>query len=348
MTTVPVSCDDLVARYAGILEELSQCSPASRGSERWLGYAAYLCVLRPGSPRQVAQEVQAGGEALARHSSWYQGLMTPLRYAIAASIIHVGSDAEDFAAELDHLRAQLHECGLRQGSFSGWDAVTAVIIHLLHQGRPLTRLHLLRLQAIFTGMRQHHWWLTGPDDIPSCALLALRSEDPLALVGEADRLYQDLRAMSFAGGGNLHATTQLLLALNLPRVLALKRLHDLVAAMDARGQRILPEDYAEMVPLCLLGQDAGVIADTVAVIAHKCDRHALLNPLQGDLVVPINLAFLHLVRRAKAGSGEATAADRVEMLRRIHLNHAISLVGAMREIGTVNLALPEGNAAWDA
>jgi hypothetical protein len=52
-------------------------------------------------------------------------------------------------------------------------------------------------------MHTYYRWLTGPDDLPACALLTVCSGGPGAIADNAEAIYGSLRQSGFIGGNHL-------------------------------------------------------------------------------------------------------------------------------------------------
>jgi hypothetical protein len=322
---------DIFLRFAGLHAALlgDQADSAWTPEADWLRFAAFAAVLRPGDPATLARSIRAGGDALARHAPWYQGLATPLRFGIAAMAVRGGHDARRFAAELETLRARLHDAGLRAGSYAGWDALAAALLHAMNEGRPLGQMRMLRIKALYDGMKRRHWWLTGPDDLPACVLLSFRPETVDEVLADIELAYHLLKAAGFARGDRLQSAASLLAVTGLPSGTACQRATDLAAALRAAGVETSVETYEPIAALCLLDHDATVVASRMGEYRGRLEGLTPGLDQRTATTLAADLAFLDLVRFARDGSRITRPAALADMLMRIHWYHGVAAILAM-------------------
>jgi hypothetical protein len=344
--TAPATATDFLSRFAAIYDALG-AEHETWSAAAWLRFAAFSAVLQPGDPKSVAHSIRTGAESLRKHASWYEGLASPMRFVIAAMLQQAGGDARRFAKEVEEVRARLHETGLRSGSVRGWDVVAAVLLHVMNGGQPLSPLQAERIKAIYDGMKRHHWWLTGPDDLPACILLSFRPDSAKDLTEDAERLYQLLRTRGFTGGDGLQTAANLLVLTGLPTVVAAKRANDIASAARGRDLYLIPGDYGILAALCLLDHDLDLIARRISEYHSRLAK--LDPPLPAAICITLasDLAFLDLVRQRRDGSMIGDPQGLQEMLRLVHLHHGIAVILAM-SVADAGLATsyPPVDIAW--
>ncbi len=314
---------DLFDRFQAIHGALQD--PMQMGdTEVWLRFAALAVVLRSGQPQAIGAAVLATAEQLAVHAPWFSALNSPMRFVIAAMLLQSGGEAATFCHEVQRTAATLKEAGLR--SRSGYDVIAAVIIHVMNRGRPLGALHAERIVAIHHQMKRYHWWLTGPDDLPACALMSFHHETAEAMVAEAEIAYRTLERDAQLAGERLQSATCLLVFTGLPGALAAKRFEAIASALAPLGIALFPENYEPIALLTLLDHAPDAIA-------RRClDYHgwlvALDSPLDGrsSFAVAADLAYLDLVRTSVTGSSMTDLDAAGRMLTSIHVYHAIAAI----------------------
>ena len=91
-----------------------------------------------------------------------------------------------------------------------YETIAILILRMLAEQRPIGPVVIDRFQAIFEEMKRRHWWLTGPDDFPACALLTGR-EEPAKQIGEViESIYTALRGVGCASGNALQTAANIL------------------------------------------------------------------------------------------------------------------------------------------
>jgi hypothetical protein len=338
---------DLFSRFSALHAALlgQEASTGWLPHADWLRFAAFATMLRPGDPIELARSIRLGGEALGRHAHWYQGLATDLRFLIAAMVVRGGHDARRFAGELDAFRQRLHDAGLRSGSLAGWDALAAALLHGMSGGKPPTELQLLRIKAIHDGVKRHHWWISGPDDLPACVLLSFRRETADEVVVVAELIYHLLGQLGFSRGDDRQDAAHLLALTGLPAATAAQRAADLRSALSASGMQIVHDDYEAIASLCLLDHDTSMISASVAEYRRRLrDLGPEVSPTV-TLALAADLAVIDLVRFHRDRTPITANHEIQEMLRRIHLHHGIAAIVAMRAASALSAAAP-GIVGW--
>jgi hypothetical protein len=264
-TSVP---RDPLARFLDIATALGQ-------EKRWwenrsiLRYAALPLVLAPGEPAQVAARAAAAGSALAEQSGWFGDLRGSMRWVIAALLAADDRDPARAGEEIAALRERFRHAGVRRGG--AYEIVAATMLHLA--GRT-GESDVQRLRDVYDGMKKHHWWLTGPEDLPACALLAVHGGELAVMSSRIEGLYTRLRGAGLAASNGLQMASHVLcLARGSEEQLA-SRFLELHRAFLAHGIKMWDCDRDELALLCLLDEPA---ARTVArVVEHRAQILARL------------------------------------------------------------------------
>jgi hypothetical protein len=158
-----------------------------------------------------------------------------------------------------------------------------------------------RFPSLYEEMKRHHWWLTGPEEFPFCALLAGRAGAPRELGEAVEAVFQALGAEGFAAGDPLQTAACILALSGIGARVAARRFHGLAEAFRQAGVAIWKSDYDELAVLSFLDPPASEVADRVlrcrdamAALRPKPDRSTTFN-------LAASVAFLEL-----AGTTPAT------------------------------------------
>ena len=140
----------------------------------WLRFAAQTAVLCAGEPEETAHRIRTGAEVLRSSAGSTGDLATAWRYVVAALLLQNGIEPTNFARELPFDHELLRAAGVRNGG--RFETMAIAIMRHLALGERLGTSRVLKLQALYDGLKQHHWWLTGPDDLPACVEGMRRTE----------------------------------------------------------------------------------------------------------------------------------------------------------------------------
>ena len=126
------------------------------------------------------------------------------------------------------------------------------------------------LRDIYEAMKRHHWFLTGPEDFPVCAMLVGRPGTPAEIGAGTDALYRALhdRADLWRGDSLQTAANMLYLTGVEPPVLV-ERFATILAGFREAGTRIGQEQYDELAILCFLARPTATIVTTVTAYRDR-------------------------------------------------------------------------------
>jgi hypothetical protein len=259
---------DPLARFLDIAIALGQ-------EKRWwenrsiLRYAALPLVLAPGEPAQVASRAAAGGRALAEQSGWFGDLRGAMRWVITALLAADGRDPARAGEAIAAVRERFRAAGVRRGG--AYELVAAAMLHLA--GRT-GESDVRRLHDVYEGMKKHHWWLTGPEDLPACALLAVHGGELAAMSARIEGLYALLRGSGLAAGDGLQMASHVLALTRGNEDQLAARFLELHRGFQGQGIKMWDCDRDELALLCLLDEPA---ARTVArVVEHRAQIRSRL------------------------------------------------------------------------
>ena len=219
----------------------------------WLRFSAQIVVLCPESPPKLAYRIRSVAAELIKSTDWYQALASPARFVVAAMLIQHRIPVADFISEHAHATATMNEIGLRHSRLH--EIITVIIIMMTPGHRSSSVLDIERIKAIYDQMKAHHWWLTGPDDVPACAALAQCPGSPEFLGSQVEAAYQQLHGIGIPIGEHLQTAANLLPLSGLEISLTVRRYNNLIAIFKEHKSVLTESDYDPMAMLCLLDQD---------------------------------------------------------------------------------------------
>ena len=163
---------DALSRYL----ELARALESQR---RWFQqsttrrYASLLLAGASGTPREIASRVQDVAEQLKTGARWFSSLRGEIRFLIAALLVREDLDVHRFQGEIEETRSRMRGLKLRRGESH---EVQAALLMRIAAGRAPGEKELRRFRDAWERMRRDHYWLTGVDDYPACALFAVSDQ----------------------------------------------------------------------------------------------------------------------------------------------------------------------------
>lgn len=250
---------DPLARF----EELLTALDAGRGwmhDKITVRLAAVTLLVTPGHAGRLAATVRAASAVLDERLGWFSGVDESVRLVIAAQLIKAGDHPDEFVDDLERVRELFRAHGLRRAGV--YEVLAALVLRRLVGA--IEDSHVERMKHIYEAMKAHHWWLTGPEDFPACAMLVGRPEDPQAIGAGTDAIYRALheRAGLWRGDSLQNAANILFLAGAEPSVIV-ERFAALVEALRAGGAGIGTREYDEIAVLSFLARPIDSVVATV-------------------------------------------------------------------------------------
>jgi hypothetical protein len=284
---------DPFARFMEIHDALE----AQRG---WLGdrvplrFAAVTLLTTPGTGADLAQRLRGHDAQLRERFGWLSHIGSSIRLLLAAILVKYDDDAEAFADEVERVRALFRNVSLRRGG--AYEFLAVMVLRRVRGGAAIVDDDVTRFAALYEEMKRHHWFLTGPDDFPACAMLVGRSGEPRQIGEGIEAIYQSLRrdADLYRGEALQTAANVLYLSeLDAPEVA--RRFALLAGGFRQAGHRIGQREYDEIATLCFLAQPVDRIVESVVEYREQL-RDAvswLSRPMAFSLGA--GLAFVRLV-----------------------------------------------------
>lgn len=252
---------DPFARFLAIANELL-------AHKRWwegptiVRYAALPLVMADGDPATLAARVDAKGSALAQEQGWFSDLRGGMRFLVAAWLVASGRVPSKFTTECEAIRERFRTTGVRRGGAYEVVAITMLLIARAGDDQTVHRLH-----QIYEMMKTHHWWLTGADDLPACALLALRGGDLVSVESRVEGFYSKMRERGLSAGSGLQMASHIACLAPGSELEVVDRFTALHSGFKAQGVQMWDSDLDEIALLCTLTQEPSKTIATV--IDHR-------------------------------------------------------------------------------
>ncbi|MEM7160426.1 MAG: DUF4003 family protein [Myxococcota bacterium] len=277
--------------------ELHDALDADRG---WLGdrvplrYAAITMLTTPGDAGAIADSIREFHADFGARLKWYSGIDSSIRMVLAAQLVKYGDTPAAFLAEVDRVRAMFRDQGLRRGGV--YEVLGALVLRRALRGQMAMPNHVARFSEIYAQLKRHHWFLTGPDDYPACAMLMGLPGTPADIGDGVEAVYQALRrdADLWRGDALQTASNVLYLSGMRPEEIA-RRFAELAAELKAAGYRVGQKDYDEVAVLCFLAAPARKLVEVVMSYQRTIrDSLEWVDRAMG-LSLAASLAFVRLV-----------------------------------------------------
>lgn len=257
-----------------------------------LRLAAICLVSTPGRAGELALATRRHDVALSENIRWWQGVALAVRVLIAAQLVKHGDEPAAYVAEVVRVKDMMRSARLR---FSGTYEFVAILVLRRVLRREITATDVARLQAIYEAMKTHHWWLTGPEDLPACAMLVARPEEPARIGAGAEAVYQALlRGADVWAGDALQTASHVLYLADVPPGEIAGRFARLMAEFRRDKIRVGQEQYDELAVLCLLAWPLEKIVTVVLEYRERL-RGTITWLTRGDAFnLATNLAFVRI------------------------------------------------------
>lgn len=259
---------DPLARFLSLARELADQRHWWEASNV-VRYAALPLIVAPGEPKPLVARVVAAADAMSKQAGWFSDLRGSLRHLVSAWLAAAELPVDRFHAACEVIRGRFRSADLRRGG--SYEIVAAVMLHLAEAGDDA---HVRQMQRIYTVMKKHHWWLTGANDLPACALLALLGGDISRMEVRIEAIYQRLRERGLSAGSGTQTASHLLHLAPGHEAELVARFMALHDAFVSAGVQMWDADRDELALLCLLEQD--VAATVRTVVEHRAQIRAQL------------------------------------------------------------------------
>ncbi len=285
----------MLDRFRSAYEALEAARTWYQGSTA-LRFAAVAAVGCEGTPATIASAIRARAEEIRRRTGVFDHRRSELRHVVAALLVRHGDTPAAFLDEHDRVSGFFRAEKLRRGG--GFESAAILVLRILAERKPLRQEDVARLRAIHDEMKRHHWWLTGPDDYPACAILTALPDEATAIGARTEELYRALAAAGFSKGNALQLAANLLALTSLSAEGAAARAAALSERFRAAGVRIWQTDYDELAVLSFLDRPAEEVAARVLAGRREAEDLRPSPGRVGTFNLGASLAFLDLAPRS--------------------------------------------------
>ena len=246
----------------------------------------------PGLPSAAATRAMA--EEIEAQAGWFNTMNSVLRFIVGAMLVQHGDTPAGFMEELDRVGDLFRDAGLRRGR--SYEAMAILVLRTQRDLAPVQEEGVARFKEVYEALKDHHWWLTGVDDFPACAILTGRDADPADIARDIEDIYRAIHKEGFWRGNPLQTAANLLYLAGVPSEEVAGRFAALATRFRDAGVSIGQIDYDELAILSFLDHPATVIVDHVLAnrevmktLRPTPDRNATFN-------LACSITFLELVR----------------------------------------------------
>lgn len=249
-----------------------------------LRFAAVSALTVEGEPAGIARAIREIAEEIKDRSGWFGSLNSSLRFIVASTLLLHQDTAASFLAEVDRAGRLFRNARLPRGGI--YETMAILVLRVANDKREIEAADVERFAAIYEEMKKHHWWLTGRDDFPACAILVNQQESPEQIGQKIEAIYQELSTAGFSKGDPLQTAANLLYLAHQPPHLVAGRYRELATSFRDAGVQIWRSDYDELAILSFLPQPAAKIVPRVLEYREAMTR---LKP-RPDRSLTFNLA----------------------------------------------------------
>lgn len=315
------------SRFKAIYEALS--SQKSWGENNSLRFSAIAAITCPGEPTEVATKILAVADEIKAKVGWFGDLRSSLRFIVSAMLVMNEDSVSDFLEETKRVHAMFRTAKLRNGGI--YETMAILILRMVFFKAPVQMETLVRFKAIYEEMKKYHWWLTGPDDFPACAILVTQKESPEQIGFVIEKIYQELKLRGFTTGDYLQTAANILYLTHTEPIEIAERYSNLATAFRRAGVRMWQSDYDELAILSFLESTPEVIVEKVLDYREKVkDLHPKPNStLTFNLAASITfLELIRLNKKLKTVSDVKTLLDMQAIINAAAAASAAAAAGA--------------------
>lgn len=245
--------EQVVARFRTVAAALAADGHGWEDPD-WLRFAAQAVLAIPGEAAAAVAAVRRTAAGFRADAGWLHPLHSPLRHLVAALVVQAGGDAAGFEGELARVRPLLRRAGVARGGI--YEVLAVLVLHVEGGRAPIAAEAIGRIAAIYRQLKLRHWWLTGPHDLPACALLATLPGSAEEVGRMVEHHHHLLAEDGVARGVALEQAAHILPLLRLPPRQAVHRYGALVRRFAAHGQPAGRDDCQAAAILAFLDRDA--------------------------------------------------------------------------------------------
>jgi hypothetical protein len=234
------------------LRRYLELAGALRQSKRWFEdwtiprFSVLALLTSDGGANELVGRMRETSKRIEKRAGLFGPMNSGERHLVAAMLVRDGEDPDTFSDEVAQVRKLFRERKVRRGSMS--EVLAILILRTQSPRRQVNATQVTRFQAIYKALLADHYWLTGVEDYPTCALLCGSTQPPEAIRKGVESLYQELHARRFRRGNALQTATHVLFLTPDGPQAGATRFESLWRAFREAGLRMVTEDYEEVAP----------------------------------------------------------------------------------------------------
>lgn len=283
---------DPLARFRALDEafEAERTLFAGRAPQR---LAAVNLVTTPGDPVELATAVRRIADRFEARVGFGMAAPPLVPMVIGAIVLRHGDEADWLIDEVKRVRSIMRRVGFR---WSVRHELVAIIALRVQTRGPIADAQIERMHAIYEAMKVNHWWLTGPDDFPACALLSGRPGSPTQLADRAHAIYELLhRDHDLTRGDPLQFVSNMLALVDAEPGDLAQRYAALLGELERHGYKIRFDRYDDVALLCFLPRSSESVVATVIEYERALRQQQKWYEHSLSFSLAVNLAFVHVV-----------------------------------------------------
>ncbi len=291
-----------------------------------LRFAAISAITCVGPADKVAASIRTVTENLRKESGAFGRLSRSLQFIIASMLIGNGDTARVFNQEVKRVRSVFRTEGIRRAAV--YETMSILILRIHAQQKPISITQIKRLKDIYEEMKRHHWWLTGPEDLPACAILAGQDGSVQQIAQKSEDIYQALAKKKHSKGDTLQTTANMLSMASATPATITNKFISLAEGFRNNGVRIWQRDYDEIAILSFLNHPPKRIVD--CVLNHRETMKTLKPKPDRSLSFSLaaSTAFVELAQADKSLKSVAKMKLLMDMQAIIHAQQAAAAAAA--------------------
>jgi len=258
---------------------------------RFAGIAAISC---SGEPAEVAQSIRQTSEDLKKLQGM-GGFTSQLRLIVSAMLVLHGKNPSQFMKESKEIKTMFRNEKIRRGGV--YEKMAHLILQLQSPQGYVSSVSVKRFKEIYEEMKRYHWWLTGPDDFPACAILVFQEGSTREIGDKIEAIYTALNAQGFSKGDPLQTAANILfISGESPEILA-GRYHSLYRLFKDNHVRIFQSDYSELASLSFLSHDPRIVVQHVLDVRAELMQFKPKPSRETSFDLAVGITFLELVQK---------------------------------------------------
>jgi hypothetical protein len=314
------------------LRRYLELAGALRQSKRWFEdwtiprFSVLALLTSDRGANELVGHMRETSKRIEKRAGLFGTMNSGERHLVAAMLVRDGDDPDAFSDEVAQVRKLFRERKVRRGSMS--EVLAILILRTQSPRRQVNATQVTRFQAIYKALLADHYWLTGVEDYPTCALLCGSTQPPEAIRKGVESLYQELHARRFRRGNALQTATHVLFLTSDGPQAGATRFESLWRAFREAGLRMVTEDYEEVALLALLPAGAKDVVRTV--LSHRESIQELRpKPSRShSFALAASTAYLELVRDRMEGQRIADVKTMIDVQHILRTRRAAAAAAA--------------------